>query len=124
MGPIAAPPQIRLRALATCDGYALTVNVPSTFYTSNPTYSVQVGINWTSDTNDFDLYVHDSNGNIVCSSGQSMTNFELADCGQLPAGTYTVQIVTFAAVAATYTPRWRLRDRWSSKGRKVLGGWC
>lgn len=87
----------------TCDSYALTVNASSTFYTSNPNYSVQVGINWASNTNDFDLYVHDGSGNTVCSSGQSMTNFELADCGQLPSGTYTVQIVTFAAVSATYT---------------------
>lgn len=87
----------------TCDSYALTVNVPATFYASNPNYSIQVGINWASNTNDFDLYVHDSGGNTVCSSGQGMTNFELADCGQLPAGAYTVQVVTFAAVAATYT---------------------
>jgi hypothetical protein len=88
---------------ATCDSYALTVNVPATFYSSNPNYSVQVGINWVSNTNDFDLYVHDSGGNTVCSSGQGMTNFELADCGQLPSGTYTVQVVTFAAVAASYS---------------------
>ncbi|MFL6440117.1 MAG: WD40/YVTN/BNR-like repeat-containing protein [Terriglobales bacterium] len=87
----------------TCDSYALNVNVPATFYSSNPNYSIQVGINWASSTNDFDLYVHDSSGNVVCSSGQGNTNFELADCGQLASGTYTVQIVTFAAVAATYT---------------------
>jgi hypothetical protein len=87
----------------TCDSYMLTVNVPATFYSSNPNYSIQVSINWASSTNDFDLYVHDSSGNVVCSSGQGNTNFELADCGQLASGTYTVQIVTFAAVAATYT---------------------
>ena len=87
---------------ATCDSYTLAVNVTATFYSANPNYSIQVGINWASNTNDFDLYVHDSSGNTVCSSGQGMTNFELADCGQLPSGTYTIQIVTFAAVAATY----------------------
>jgi hypothetical protein len=88
---------------ATCDTYTLTVNVPSTFYSANPSYSVQVGINWASNTNDFDLYVHDGSGNTVCSSGQSMTTFELADCGQLPSGVYTVQIVGFVTVNATYT---------------------
>ena len=87
----------------TCDSYALTVNVPATFYSSNPNYSIQVGINWASNTNDFDLYVHDGSGNVVCSSGQSLTNFELADCGQLPSGNYTVQVVAFATVTATYT---------------------
>lgn len=88
---------------ATCDSYTLNVNVPSTFYSANPGYSIQVGINWASNTNDFDLYVNDGSGNTICSSGQSMTDFELADCGQLPAGTYTVQIVAFATVNATYS---------------------
>jgi hypothetical protein len=87
----------------TCDTYTLQVNVPSTFYASNPNYSVQVGIQWASSTNDFDLYVNDSGGNTVCSSGQGSTTFELADCGQLPSGTYTVQVVAFATVNATYS---------------------
>jgi len=87
----------------TCDTYALTVNVPATFYSANPNYSIQVGINWASNTSDFDLYVYDGNGNTVCSSGQGFTNFELADCGQLASGAYTVQVVTFAAVATSYT---------------------
>ncbi|HWC15642.1 MAG TPA: hypothetical protein VG498_01440, partial [Terriglobales bacterium] len=86
----------------TCDSYTLNVNVPATFYSSNPNYSIQVGINWGSSTNDFDLYVHDSSGNVVCSSGQGNTNFELADCGQLASGTYTVQVVAFTTVSATY----------------------
>src|ERR1700745_622787 len=46
----------------TCDSYTLNVNVPATFYSANPSYSVQVGINWSTNTNDFDLYVHDSSG--------------------------------------------------------------
>ena len=88
---------------ATCDRYTLQVSVPSTFYSSNPGYVVQVGLNWSSNTNDFDLYISDSAGNTVCSSAQGMTNFELADCGQLPSGTYTVQVVAFATVNATYS---------------------
>jgi len=87
----------------TCDSYVLNVNVPATFYSSNPNYSIQIGINWASSTNDFDLYIHDSSGNVVCSSGQGNTNFELADCGQLAAGSYTVQVVGFTVVSATYT---------------------
>src|SRR5712675_1322408 len=92
---------------ATCDSYTLNVNVPATFYSTNPNYSVQVGINWSSNTNDFDVYVKDGSGNVVCSSGQSMTTSgnpsELADCGQLAAGAYTVQVVAFAVANSTYT---------------------
>src|SRR5690348_4204711 len=40
----------------TCDSYGLNVNVPAAFYSSNPSYSIQIGINWASSTNDFDLY--------------------------------------------------------------------
>jgi len=87
----------------TCDTYMLTVNVPSTFYSSNPNYAVQVGLNWPSSTSDFDLYVYDSSGNQVCSSGQGNTNFEQADCGQLASGTYTVQVVAFAVVNSSYS---------------------
>jgi hypothetical protein len=87
----------------TCDTFTLTVNVPSTFYSSNPTYAVHVKINWASSTNDFDLNVNDASGNTVCSSGQGQTTFEDADCGQLASGTYTVQVVGFTVVNATYT---------------------
>jgi hypothetical protein len=86
-----------------CDTFTLTVNVPSTFYSANPTYAVHVKINWASNTNDFDLNVNDASGNTVCSSGQGQTNFEDADCGQLASGTYTVQVDGFTVVNATYT---------------------
>jgi alpha-glucosidase len=87
----------------TCDTFALTVNVPATFYSSNPSYAVHVRIGWASNTNDFDLNVNDASGNTVCSSAQGQTNFEDADCGPLPAGSYTVQVVGFTVVNATYT---------------------
>ena len=87
----------------TCDTFTLTVNVPATFYSSNPNYAVHVRIDWASNTNDFDLNVNDASGTTVCSSGQGQTNFEDADCGQLPSGTYTVQVVGFTVVNATYT---------------------
>ncbi len=87
----------------TCDTFTLTVNVPSTFYSANPSYAVHVKINWASNTNDFDLNVNDSSGTTVCSSGQGQTNFEDADCGQLASGTYTVQVVGFIVANATYS---------------------
>lgn len=88
---------------ATCDVFALTVNVPSTFYASNPADAVHVAITWSSTTNDFDLYVSDAGGNLVCSSAQGGTTSEDADCGPLASGAYTVQVVAFATVNATYT---------------------
>ncbi len=91
----------------TCDTFTLNVNAASTFYSANPNYAVRVGINWASSTNDFDLYVKDSSGNVVCSSGQGNTTTgdpsELADCGQLAAGAYTVQVVAFAVANSTYS---------------------
>ncbi|MBZ5559247.1 MAG: glycoside hydrolase [Acidobacteriia bacterium] len=87
----------------TCDSFMLTVNVPSTFYASNPTYAVRVRIAWAASTNDFDLYVYDSSGALVASSAQGGTTFEDADAGALPSGTYRVQVVAFAAVNASYT---------------------
>jgi len=86
-----------------CDSFTLTVNVPSTFYAANPAYAVHVRINWASTPNDFDLNVNDASGNTVCSSGQGQTTFEDADCGQLASGTYTVQVVGFTVVNATYS---------------------
>jgi hypothetical protein len=87
----------------TCDTFTLTVNVSSTFYSANPTYAVHAKINWASNTNDFDLNVNDGSGNTICSSAQGQTNFEDADCGQLPSGTYTVQVVGSTVLNATYT---------------------
>jgi len=87
----------------TCDTYTLNVNLPSTFYTSNPNYAVNVLVNWASNTNDLDVYISDANGNVICSSAQGLTNSEDADCGQLPSGTYTVSVEASAAVNTTYS---------------------
>ena len=87
----------------TCDTFTLVVSVPATFYSSNPGYAVHVKINWASSTNDFDLNVNDASGNTVCSSGQGQTTFEDADCGALPSGAYTVQVVGFVVANATYS---------------------
>ena len=89
-------------ASVICDTYTLTVNVPSTFYTSNPSYAVNVGINWASNLNDLDVYISDASGNVLCSSAQGLTNSENAECGQLTNGTYTISVEASAAVNSTY----------------------
>lgn len=87
----------------TCDTYTLNLAVPSTFYAANPSYSVTVGANWASNLNDIDVYVSDASGNVLCSSAQGLTTSELADCGQLASGVYTVSVEASAAVNATYS---------------------
>ena len=87
----------------SCDTYALTVNVPSTFYSANPSYAIHVQANWGSNTNDLDVYVFDGAGNEVCSSASGMTSAEDADCGPLPAGQYTVSVEASTALNTTYS---------------------
>src|SRR5215831_12105673 len=87
-----------------CDTFTLQANVPAAFYAANPNYSIVVQIRWPDSQNDYDLYVYDSRGNVVGSStGGAPETSETADCGQLPAGTYTVQVVAFAVVNESYT---------------------
>ncbi len=88
----------------TCDIYTLTVNVSSTFYSSNPDYAIHVNVTDTPSqpTNDIDLYVYDSGGNLVCSGLSSSPTEEDIDCGQLAAGTYSVQVVPADCLAQGY----------------------
>jgi hypothetical protein len=88
----------------TCDIYTLTVNVSSTFYSSNPNYAIHVNVADTPSqpANDIDLYVYDSGGNLVCSGLSSSPTEEDIDCGQLAAGTYSVQVVPAACVDQAY----------------------
>ncbi len=87
----------------SCDEFLLTVNIPVSFYTTNPDFSVRVHIAWADTPNDFDLYVYDANGNLVNSSAQGNTTYEDADLGQLTSGTYRVQVVAFSTVNELYS---------------------
>jgi hypothetical protein len=98
-----SPVNTSLCTTLTCDSFNLSVNIPSNFYISNPNDEVQIGINWASDLNEFDLFVYDSAGNLVASSAQSFATWENIDAGQLPAGNYIVWIVASPTVNATYS---------------------
>ena len=90
----------------TCDNFTLTVNVPPTFYSTNPSFEIRVHVSWDTlfdDVNDFDVYVYDSNGNLVNSGTQGNTKFEDVDLGQLTSGAFQIQVVAFATVNATYS---------------------
>jgi hypothetical protein len=85
-----------------CDLYNLTVNVPATFYASNPTFAVHVNASWSSSLDEYDIYVYDSNNNLVGMATQGNTTVNDADLGQLAAGTYQVQIVPTVAANTQY----------------------
>lgn len=87
-----------------CDIYTLTVNVPATFYVTNPNYAVHVNVTDTPSVpvTDLDLYVYDANNNLVCDGTSSSPTVEDVDCGQLAAGTYQVQVVPAVAVQQAY----------------------
>jgi hypothetical protein len=87
----------------TCDQYSLTIDIPSTFYATNPSYTVRVGISWASSLDDFDLYIYDSGGNLVNSSASGGTTSESVDLGQLSTGTFQVQVVAFTTANTTYS---------------------
>src|SRR5215469_14170540 len=78
-----------------CDIYTLTVNVPATFYGTNPNYAVHINVSDTPNqpANDIDLYIYDAAGNLVCSGLSADPTVEDVDCGQLTTGTYQVQVV-------------------------------
>jgi len=87
-----------------CDIYTLTVNVPATFYTANPNYSIHVNVTDVPNNpaTDIDLYVYDASGNLVCDGTSPSSTQEDVDCGPLVAGTYQVQIVPAVAVQQAY----------------------
>lgn len=86
-----------------CDIFTLTVNVPASFYASNPTFTINVSADWSSSLDEFDVYVFDANNNLVGMSTQGGVTSNDADVGQLPSGTYQVQIVPTVAVNTPYT---------------------
>jgi len=87
-----------------CDIYALTVNVPTTFYGTNPNYAVHVNVTDVPNNpaNDIDLYVYDASGNLVCSGLSSDASAEDIDCGALTTGTYQVQVVPVVCANQPY----------------------
>jgi hypothetical protein len=86
-----------------CDLYDLTVNVPAAYYTSHPNYAIHAKASWSSNLQEIDIYVYDSNSNLVGMATQTGTNYNDADLGQLPSGTYQVQLVPTTAANTAYT---------------------
>lgn len=85
---------------ATCDHYALDVNVEPSYW-DNRSGGVDVTVTWPDSTNDFDLYVYDVDGALVASSAQGGTTSETAVLSQ-PSGAYEVRVVPFLVANSGY----------------------
>ena len=80
-----------------CDDFALNVSVPSS-YANN--YTIRAQIQWPLSTADFDLYVLDSNGNVIAESATSND----PEVVSLPAtsGNYTIRTIPFDPQGQSY----------------------
>lgn len=92
-------------ALPGCDTYSLTISPPATGH-----YTVEVSLSTASSSDDYDLYVYDSAGNVIDSSASSggQEGVLLSDP---PAGTYKVVAQVFLVVpGSSYQGKAALRQ--------------
>jgi hypothetical protein len=84
-----------------CDHFFLTVDVPSSYWSSH-NGGARVRIEWPNSSNDFDLYIYDSSGGLVTSSAQGGTTFEEVFI-YAASGTYEVRVVPFLVIVSSYS---------------------
>lgn len=87
-------------ANALCDHFLVTVNVAPSYWDTH-TGGIDILITWASSDNDFDLYVYDSSGVQVDSSGAGGTTSERVFI-ENPSGVYEVRVVPFLVAASGY----------------------
>src|SRR5437773_144839 len=86
-----------------CDHFYLNINLPGTFWQTH-TGSVVITIQWTSNSNDFDLYIYrQSDGQQVGSSASGGTTSEQVALQSPMPGLYEVRTVPFLVVTSGYT---------------------
>src|SRR6266699_6657799 len=78
-----------------CDHFYLNINLPSTFWQTH-IGSVVITIQWTSNSNDFDLYIYrQSDGQQVGSSASGGTTSEQVSLQTPAPGIYEIRTVPF-----------------------------
>ncbi|MGH3134091.1 MAG: PPC domain-containing protein, partial [Gaiellaceae bacterium] len=84
-----------------CDHFKLTVGVNSAYW-NDKVGGALITITWASADNDFDLFVFDSQGNLVDDSAQGSTTFEQV---MIPdaVGTYEVRVSPFLVANSGYS---------------------
>jgi len=118
-GPYAAP-NVTAQANGTpictapnsCDIYTLTVQVAATDLQSK---QIAIAASWPNTTADFDLYVFDSNNNLVNSSASSAD----PESTLIPAvsGVYTIEVVPFNPLGQTFTGTILLQNKPTAPGQ-------
>src|SRR2546427_5611785 len=101
--PSMCPPSIDMMNLL-CDHFFLTINLPTDFWTSH-TGTVTITINWSSGSNDFDLYLYrQSDGQLVGSStlGGGETQEQVVLVSPIP-GNYEARITPFLVTMSSYS---------------------
>lgn len=98
--PAACPDKSVDSANLICDHFTFTVDVAPSYWDSN-IGGVEVAITWADSSNDFDLYVYDSSGNLAGSSASGGTTSERAFI-QSPSGTYEVKVLPWSVVSSGY----------------------
>ena len=86
----------------TCDTHGVTLEIPDGYWDSHDG-KVEIGIAWTSSSDDFDLYVDDASGTQIASSAAGATTSEKVDLGTLAPGRYTVRVVPYTTAGSSYT---------------------
>lgn len=100
-----ADPAIPCQSGSNCDEHQLVVDVPANYWKTHDG-GVTVKVAWESTSNDLDVQVKDADGDVVGSSAAGSTDSETVDLGELPAGTYTVEVGSYVAEPGlTYTGR-------------------
>ncbi len=84
----------------TCDNYTFVWNAPSNYWEGHEG-NITVQIGWANNADDFDMYIYDSEGQLV-KDAATANNPERADLGELAPGTYIVKIVAFLTANASY----------------------
>ncbi|MGH3715072.1 MAG: hypothetical protein ACRDT4_16650 [Micromonosporaceae bacterium] len=84
----------------TCDEYALTVDVPASYW-NDKVGGAEVSITWGDVSNDFDLYIYNAAGDTVASSAAGSTTSESAVIPSA-SGTYTVVVVPWLVTNSSY----------------------
>jgi len=87
-----------------CDTFTLTLGGTAADWQGK---NARVSLSWLLPATDYDMYVHNSSGQLVATSAQGLTTSESADINvaQNGTGAYTVRIVYFAAVGDQYRGR-------------------
>ena len=92
---------------APCDDYALTVELPANFETTNPDSTIRIAIEWPNDGSDWDLYLRDGDGTYVeTSTGRQTPADAQTETIEIPAGqgtrSFTVRGVPFAPISSAF----------------------